>query len=278
MSAPTVKCQRRSKGRKVERKYVKIKYFDMQTTKHFMDVSSAWSYPRDDFDRVCKIIWSRAEEVEEKFGRGRHAPEPPQRVDGGHTQSKTSHRVREQQKEKDDLGLNPEIIGTCPYLLGCRHHHVPKPAHVLRPVMGTKEKLNKGKEDRERNVVGTRESLGNNQHPAKTQQLHKKCDKKYKTKHAQTHPAKCCQVTCDAYHRRRENISHEASINWTAEHNCVLDLKMSSSVSQNNFSTTCLKAYSQQSSSATPHATSPLLTLGNLKPNLSIATNQKAML
>lgn len=157
--------------------------------------------------------------------------------------------MREQQKEKDDLGLNPEIIGTCPYLLGCRHHHVPKPAHVLRPVMGTKEKLNKGKEDRERNVVGTRESLGNNQHPAKTQQLHKKCDKKYKTKHAQTHPAKCCQVTCDAYHRRRENISHEASINWTAEHNCVLDLKMSSSVSQNNFSTTCLKAYSQQSSS-----------------------------
>lgn len=94
MSAPTVKCQRRSKGRKVERKYVKIKYFDMQTTKHFMDVSSAWSYPRDDFDRVCKIIWSRAEEVEEKFGRGRHAPEPPQRVDGGHTQSKTSHRYR----------------------------------------------------------------------------------------------------------------------------------------------------------------------------------------
>lgn len=39
---------------------------------------STWIHPHlphDNFDRACKVIWRRAKEAEEEFGRGQSTPE-----------------------------------------------------------------------------------------------------------------------------------------------------------------------------------------------------------
>lgn len=57
---------------------------------------STWIHPRvpnDDFDRVCKNIWSRAKEADEKeFARGQGPPEATQSKDGTSPESKPGHR------------------------------------------------------------------------------------------------------------------------------------------------------------------------------------------
>ncbi|XP_054462540.1 uncharacterized protein LOC129097657 [Anoplopoma fimbria] len=109
---------------------------------------SAWIHPHvpnDNFDRVCKNIWRRANEAKEEL-RGQSSPERQNDKDCRTSDSKPSHRAEEHQKEADDLGLstryeeNKQQRHTAftlprPYLSGHRHPHVAKPARELNPVM-----------------------------------------------------------------------------------------------------------------------------------------------
>ncbi|GAA6231866.1 uncharacterized protein LOC108900433 isoform X1 [Lates japonicus] len=127
---------------------------------------STWIHPRvpnDDFDRVCKNIWSRAKEAEEKeFARGQGPPEATQSKDGTSPESKPGHRAEEQQKEAEDLGLSTKYEEdkqqhhnkfTLPfsYLSGRRHFRAANPAWVLSPLMEVEMKLNEEEAERKRN-------------------------------------------------------------------------------------------------------------------------------
>ncbi|XP_056254655.1 uncharacterized protein LOC130183365 isoform X2 [Seriola aureovittata] len=129
---------------------------------------STWIHPQapnDNFDRVCRNIWSRAKEAGKEFGRGLSLTETSQDEDGTPPDSKPSHhRAEKPQKETDDLSLSTkceedkqqchtEFTLPCRYLSGRRHPRVAKPAWVLSPVMEVKMKLNEEEEaERERNL------------------------------------------------------------------------------------------------------------------------------
>ncbi|KAM3596601.1 uncharacterized protein V6R79_017596 [Siganus canaliculatus] len=107
---------------------------------------SVWIHPdvpTDNYDRVCKIIWGRVKEIEKDLDR--------------------SQRAEEHWKEADDLGLSTQckddekpyhtdLILPCPYLSGCSHPHLAKPARALSPVIEAEMKQKEEDERGKRNL------------------------------------------------------------------------------------------------------------------------------
>ncbi|XP_074470070.1 uncharacterized protein c19h1orf94 isoform X1 [Sebastes fasciatus] len=129
---------------------------------------STWIHPHvpiDDFDRVCKTIWSRAKEAE---GRGQRSPETWQNKDCTAPDNKPGHhRAEEQQREADDLGLSARyeedkqqyhVAFALPssYLSGPRRPHDAEPERVLSPVMEGEMKRNEEEAKRKRSLVSVR--------------------------------------------------------------------------------------------------------------------------
>ncbi|KAG7499985.1 hypothetical protein JOB18_004590 [Solea senegalensis] len=200
---------------------VKLK---MNETKQFMDESSAWGYPRDDFDRVCKIIWSRAQHVEEKFGTSLCAPESPQNEDGASSLGTLSHWEMEQHMEAEDLRQNPEFVGTGMMEVNITPHMV--------------------KEEAGRHLVNIYHPLANlaaHLHPLKVPGLREKCDiPRTNVENGQRHiyPTHHCNVTLDYNQRCVENVPHEVTSIWTKDQIAALDHQTLCSSKQNEISIT----------------------------------------
>ncbi|XP_025758095.1 uncharacterized protein LOC100709710 isoform X1 [Oreochromis niloticus] len=104
----------------------------------------AWIHPnapRDSYDVVCEIVWSKATQV--KPGRGQSSLEIQGSKDDTPSVNKSSHRAEKQQEDTDDYThyeedkkqYHTDFTLPCPYLLGRRHHGLSKPARVLSPVL-----------------------------------------------------------------------------------------------------------------------------------------------
>ncbi|XP_056275129.1 uncharacterized protein LOC130196771 isoform X2 [Pseudoliparis swirei] len=124
------------------------------TPKHFACAlapfpRSTWIHPlvpHDNFDRVCKNIWRRANLAEQR-DRAHRAPD-----------NTPSHRAEEQQNEARDLALRSRredderqhheaVPLPCPRLSGHIRPHVAKPAQELNPVR--KEEMKQNEEGKE---------------------------------------------------------------------------------------------------------------------------------
>ncbi|KAF3707626.1 hypothetical protein EXN66_Car000799 [Channa argus] len=132
---------------------------------------SIWIHPQvpiDYYDRVCKKIWERANQFEERYRRGQSSSDRPQnkrclpfddkQIHGDEEQPKDMQRqktkdlsVSTQYKDNQQQHLT-EFTLPCPYLSCNRHPHVTKPALVLNAVMEKKMKLNNEEAERKRNL------------------------------------------------------------------------------------------------------------------------------
>ncbi|XP_026011584.1 uncharacterized protein LOC113014343 isoform X2 [Astatotilapia calliptera] len=104
----------------------------------------AWIHPnapRDSYDMVCKIVWSKATQV--KPGRGQSSLEIQASKDDTPSVIMSSHRAEKQQEDTDDYThyeedkkqYHTDFTLPCPYLSGRRHHGLSNPARVLSPVL-----------------------------------------------------------------------------------------------------------------------------------------------
>ncbi|XP_012773768.1 uncharacterized protein LOC101481526 isoform X2 [Maylandia zebra] len=104
----------------------------------------AWIHPnapRDSYDMVCKIVWSKATQV--KPGRGQSSLEIQASKDDTPSVIMSSDRAEKQQEDTDDYThyeedkkqYHTDFTLPCPYLSGRRHHGLSNPARVLSPVL-----------------------------------------------------------------------------------------------------------------------------------------------
>ncbi|KAK5883941.1 hypothetical protein CesoFtcFv8_020212 [Champsocephalus esox] len=119
---------------------------------------STWIHahvPRDNFDRVCEIIWKRAKE-------GQSSPEIQLDKTFKARDITQSHRAEE--KQADDLGQSTRyeeethqnrtaFILPCPYLLGRNQPHIAEPARVVNPEMKKEIQRNEEEANGKRNVT-----------------------------------------------------------------------------------------------------------------------------
>ncbi|XP_051811035.1 uncharacterized protein LOC127535992 [Acanthochromis polyacanthus] len=119
--------------------------------------------PTDSFDRVCKVIWSRAKWPPEKPDGGESSEQRSADKNGISSGRKPSRGAEEQQKETDDLSVSmpyekdkkqyhTDFILPCPYLSGRRYPHVAQTAWVASSVMKIEMELNKEDSERKRKL------------------------------------------------------------------------------------------------------------------------------
>ncbi|XP_023131564.2 uncharacterized protein LOC111572226 [Amphiprion ocellaris] len=127
---------------------------------------STWIHPNaptDSFDRVCKVIWSRAKWSPEEPDGGESSGQRSADKDGIRSGREPSRRAKEQQKETDDLSVSTpyeedkkqyhtDFILPCPYLSGRRYPHAAETARVASSVMKVEMKLHKEDSERERKL------------------------------------------------------------------------------------------------------------------------------